>query len=426
MATEHGPAGSIEARVAEIREGRASATDWTTTAQERIALLEPEVSAWVALADHAAADAAERDSRPEPGPLQGVPIGVKDIIDVAGLPTRAGSSITSPEPVAESAACVAALEALGAVVQGKTVTTEFAYFTPGPTRNPRAPGCTPGGSSSGSAAAVAAGMVPLALGTQTAASVTRPASFCGVAGMVLARGSIDLNGIIGLSHTLDNLGLLTASVDDLAYVYRALFPDQATAATSRIVLWDGSDLGTLEPAMAEGFDLAVQRLRGSGIDTDDLEWSDDVRTLAEDHPVVMSYEAARARRDVRDRINEVSETLAGLMRRGLAADDEDYVQAQDRIERSTEALDQAYEADTIILAPATLGPAPQGLGGTGSPLLSRPWHVLGLPVVTVPGLTTAAGHPLGLQLVGRPGREASLLVEGARLERLVRGVRTQL
>ena len=213
---------SLETLVAEVGGGGCTAGDWTRVSRARIAEEDAAVQAWVCLSDRAESDAADRDASATSGPLQGVPIGVKDIIDVAGLPTRCGSSITSPDPASASAACVRDLENLGAVVQGKTVRTEFAYFQPGPTRNPKAPGRTPGGSSSGSAAAVAAGMVPLALGSQTAGSVSRPAAYCGVAGMVLAHGAVDLSGIAGLSESLDSLGLIARGVADLAYAYQAL------------------------------------------------------------------------------------------------------------------------------------------------------------------------------------------------------------
>ena len=177
-------------------------------ARARIEECEPQLSAWAALDSRATSRAEELDARPVSNvlPLRGVPVGVKDIIDVAGLPTRCGSSVTSPDPAELSAACVERLEDCGAVVVGKTVTTEFAYFKPGPTKNPWNTGHTPGGSSSGSAAAVASGMVPLARGTQTAASLIRPAAYCGIAGLVMGRGTADLTGITGLSPSLDNPG----------------------------------------------------------------------------------------------------------------------------------------------------------------------------------------------------------------------------
>ena len=198
---------------------------------ERIEALEPDVRAWVHVDPDAHATAS--------GPLAGIPLGVKDLIDVAGMPTRCGSTLRDSRPVERDADCVALARRLGAVPIGKTVTTEFGYFAPGPTRNPHALDHTPGGSSSGSAAAVAAGMVPLAFGTQTAGSLTRPASFCGVAGLVTTRGRFSTTGITGLSPSLDSLGLLARTVDDLHYAWAAmdsetvpaeLVPSRATPA----------------------------------------------------------------------------------------------------------------------------------------------------------------------------------------------------
>ena len=177
--------------------------------REQIERCEPDLRAWVTLSPDIAAQAATVEHTTQRLPLRGVSLGVKDLIDVAGLPTRAGSSITPTDAAPADADCVARLRALGAVVQGKTVTTEFGYFAPGPTGNPHAFDHTPGGSSSGSAAAVGAGTIPLALGTQTAGSLTRPASYCGAAGIVLAHGSTSMSGIVGLSDSLDSLGMLT-------------------------------------------------------------------------------------------------------------------------------------------------------------------------------------------------------------------------
>lgn len=421
---ENGWEGPLSSVVAEVATGQRSAQDWTTASQQRVARADAEIQAWVCLSDHAESDAAARDEA-APGPLHGVPIGVKDIIDVAGMPTRCGSTITSAEPATETAACVSAFEALGAVVQGKTVTTEFAYFQPGPTRNPSAPGRTPGGSSSGSAAAVAAGMVPLALGSQTAGSVSRPAAYCGVAGMVLAHGIADLRGITGLSESLDSLGLLAQRVADLAYVFGALFdPPAFSGSPTRILIWEGSALDQVEPAMSEALTLAANRLKERGYVVSGLAWDDHVRTLAEDHPVIMAYEAVRERPEIVARIDEVSAPLADLVQRGLRIEEEDYRHAGFRVERSGIDLDQLLGGDTLILGPAALGPAPTGLGATGSPIMSRPWQVLGRPVVVIPGITTATGLPLGLQLIGQAGDEGRLLAEAERLEKWFAGIQS--
>jgi Asp-tRNA(Asn)/Glu-tRNA(Gln) amidotransferase A subunit family amidase len=417
---------SMETVVAGVTAGTRSAADWTRVSRGRIEARDAEVQAWVCLSDRADSEASSRDtSDGTPGPLQGVPIGVKDIIDVAGLPTRCGSTITSPDPVATSAACVRQLESLGAVVQGKTATTEFAYFQPGPTRNPRAPGRTPGGSSSGSAAAVAAGMVPLALGSQTAGSVSRPAAYCGVAGMVLAHGIVDLTGIAGLSESLDSFGLIARGVADLAYAYGAMVGRPgASQSPTRVLVWEGSGLDRIEPAMRQALELAVGHLRQLGYPVSPLGWDDHVQMLAEDHALIMAYEAARERPDAVARIDEISAPLAQLLRTGQGVTDEDHRHALVRVKRSSYDLDELLADDALILGPAALGPPPEGLGATGSPILSRPWQALGRPVIVIPGVTTADNLPLGLQLVGQAGAEGRLLAEAQRLEDGVRGRRT--
>ena len=203
---------SIEDQAAAVGNGDVTAEELASAVRQEIEAAETRIAAWVHLSTETVDEARERDRDRDRDrdngalPLRGVSVGVKDLIDVAGIPTRAGSSTTSADPVLADAPCVARLRELGAVVQGKTVTTDCGYFAPGPTRNPFAVDHTPGGSSSGSAAAVGAGTVPLALGTQTAGSLTRPASFCGAAGMVFAHGTTDLAGVCGLSESLDSLG----------------------------------------------------------------------------------------------------------------------------------------------------------------------------------------------------------------------------
>lgn len=410
----------LEMLVADVSAGRRNPLAWTRHCQRVIATLDGDLHAWVTLSERAESDAAARDAQPgPPGPMHGVPLGVKDIIDVAGLPTRCGSTITPTDPALVSAACVQALERLGAVPQGKTVTTEYAYFRPGPTRNPAAPGRTPGGSSSGSAAAVAAGMVPVALGSQTAGSVTRPAAYCGAAAMVLAHGATDLSGIVGLSHSLDALGVLARRVSDLAYVHAAWFGTGPRGLPRRVLTWQGSGLGELDAAMVQAVQIGVGAFEEHGLEVAPLVWDDHIGTLAEDHALIMAYEAVRERPEVVARIDEVSAPLADLLRTGGKVSVEDYRHACFRVERSRLDLDDLIGDDAVILGPAALGPAPEGLDSTGSPVLSRPWQALGRPVVTVPGVMTAAGLPLGLQIVGRPGAEDRLLAAAQLLEQRV-------
>ncbi|SDB81984.1 Asp-tRNAAsn/Glu-tRNAGln amidotransferase A subunit [Raineyella antarctica] len=411
-------------QVAAARHGRTTVVELIDAALERVDATR-DIHAWVTMSEHALSDAAERDERAERGALHGVALGVKDIIDVAGLPTRCGSAVTPPEPVGTSAACVRRLEQLGAVVLGKTVTTEFAYFAPGPTRNPHNLEHTPGGSSSGSAAAVAAGVVPLALGSQTAGSLTRPAAYCGVAGLVLAHGSVDMAGIAGLSPSLDSLGLLTPGVQDLAYAYQAFTGDHLDeAARPSVLVWRGTELADIDPQMVTALECAAGLLAEAGLEVRELDWSDHVETLAADHVTIMAYEAVREAPDLYEQHRaELSAPLVELLASGLAISDEDYRAAIVRRDRSREDLQDVLGAGAVVLGPAAPGPAPRGLGATGSPILSRPWQALGLVALTVPGARTSTGLPLGLQVIGLPGHESGVFAAARSLESRLAGDR---
>ncbi len=382
-------------------------------ARDAITATEPDVRAWV--------EFAPEPTGPRSGPLGGVPLGVKDIVDVAGLPTRCGSVLRAgAAPAVADAAIVAAWRRAGAVPVGKTVTTEFAYFSPGPTANPAAPGHTPGGSSSGSAAAVAAGHVPLALGSQTAGSVTRPAAYCGVAALVMSRGRFPVDGVTGLAPSLDSHGVLAARVDDLAAAWAALTgePDPAgrTPRTPRLLLCTA---GPLEPPMRAALAGAAERLRAAGTVVDLLDAAD-VDALTAAHPVVMAYEAARERAVELAHPGSLSVPLAELLQRGAAMPETEYRAALGRVARHGEALAAATHGYDAVLAAAAPGPAPRGLEATGDPVCSRAWQALGRPAVTVPGLRDDAGLPLGLQLVGHAGHDGDLLATGCGVEQVLR------
>lgn len=398
--------------------------------REQILCREPRLQAWVALSPDIDAQARAVDHTSSRLPLRGISLGVKDLIDVRGLPTRAGSPVTADDAVAADADCVARIRALGAVVQGKTVTTEFGYFSPGPTRNPHALSHTPGGSSSGSAAAVGAGTIPLALGTQTAGSLTRPASFCGTAGMVLAHGAADMTGIAGLSASLDSLGLLTRTVDDLRSVYRAFLdipdgdiPGGAAPDINTVHVWYGSHLGDVAAPMCRLLHQLPPLIDSLGLDCRPLDWDEHVHALATDHATVMAHEAATARATELSRHSDMlSEPLRLLLQQGAQISGSDYRAALARRDRSADLLADTLGPTSLVIGPAALGPAPAGLAATGSPILSRPWQLLGLPVVVVPGARTATGLPLGVQIIGLPGREAAMLELGVALEALLRAL----
>ncbi|MFK0113241.1 amidase [Streptomyces sp. NPDC091217] len=382
-------------------------------ALRRLEKTEPEIRAWV----HVDADAARAEAERAPeGPLQGVPFGVKDIIDVTGLPTECGSPLRRGRIAAADAWLVDRLRGAGAVPLGKTVTTEFAYFQPGPTRNPHNVHHTPGGSSSGSAAAVAAGVVPLALGSQTAGSLTRPASFCGVAGYVAPVGAWPTTGFTGLSETLDAPGLLAAHVRDLATAVEAVDGTHIEVLRSpRVLLWPGTELAEVDPKMLEAL-----RRTGQALGAGDLD--DKARTplLADTHATVMAYEAALALAPEAENPESLSGHLNRLIERGRHTPTDEY-EAALAVRRAARAriLDLLDDVD-VIIGPAAPGPAPYGLDATGTPILSRPWQLLGLPVVTVPGHRDLCGMPLGLQLIGHPDRVGRLLGIAEHTERVIK------
>ncbi len=415
----------ISDQVTAVNAGTVSSEALVVATRGEIERREPEIAAWVALSDTYVEAARAQDRAGTALPLRGISLGVKDLIDVAGLPTRAGSSTTSANPADADADCVRRFRELGAIVQGKTVTTEFGYFAPGPTRNPHGADHTPGGSSSGSAAAVGAGTIPIALGTQTAGSLTRPASFCGAAGMVLAQGSTSLAGITGLSPSLDSLGILTRTTPDLLRTYSAFTGVSPTpaAATRKAMVWHGSDLDALSPEMST-LVLELPDLLGEiGVDTLPLQWDDHVQTLADDHATVMSHEAADTLSDTYESsFAQLSTPLRELVETGRTVRADDHGAALIRRDRSRDQLTEILGRDAIIIGPAALGPAPEGLSATGSPVLSRPWQLLGAPVVVVPGAQTSAGLPLGVQLIGLPGQEPLLFDVATRLEPILRSM----
>ncbi|MPY57094.1 amidase [Streptomyces spongiae] len=390
-------------------------------ALRRLQRTEPDLRAWVRVD----ADGARTQAQRAPaGPLIGVPFGVKDIIDVAGLPTECGSPLRRRRIAVADAWLVGRLRAAGAVPLGKTVTTEFAYFQPGPTRNPHNFAHTPGGSSSGSAAAVAAGVVPLALGSQTAGSLTRPASFCGTAGYVAPVGAWPTAGFTGLSPTLDAPGLLTTDVTTLAAAVEAVDDTRIEEPPSmRVLLWTGTELADIDPAMLDALERTGNALTGTGTQTADLGERVRPQELTETHATVMAYEAARALAAEAAHPESLSAPLNELLDRGRNTPTADYEAALAvRGRARARILELLHDEADVILGPAAPGPAPHGLGATGTPALSRPWQLLGLPVVTVPGHRDPHGMPLGLQLVGHPDRVGWLLGIARCTETLVQAI----
>jgi Asp-tRNA(Asn)/Glu-tRNA(Gln) amidotransferase A subunit family amidase len=417
----------------QIREGRLTSEELVQACLERIRALEPKVQAWTfldeehALAQARAADERKRSGEPI-GPLHGVPVGVKDIFDTGDMPTENGTVLHKGRTPRRDATAVSMLRAAGAVIVGKTVTTECAYFAPGKTRNPHNPEHTPGGSSSGSAAAVAAGMVPLALGSQTAGSTIRPASFCGVYGYKPTHGLIPRSGVLQLSRTLDHVGLFARSIEDVALLLeelqghderdpdtrpRARIPFRTLAAEEPPIApmlafiktphWERAD-----PETKEAFGELLDAL---GPQVEEVELIPSAAEGWDWQKTIMAAEmAANLEREWRRGKDQLSEPLRSLIERGREVRAVDYQRALRSIGPVVESFDELFmERYDAILTPAALGTAPKGLGSTGDPSFCTLWTLLGMPALSVPVMQGANGLPLGAQLVGRRNFDARLM-----------------
>jgi Asp-tRNA(Asn)/Glu-tRNA(Gln) amidotransferase A subunit family amidase len=408
-----------------VAERQLSAEALVASFLERIEARERIVGAFEYLdRERALAAARARDAEPPRGPLHGIPIAVKDLIDTADMPTAYGSPIYGGHRPAADAACVALARAAGAIVLGKTVTTEFAAFTPGKTANPRHPDHTPGGSSSGSAAAVADGMAPLAFGTQTAGSVIRPAAFCGVVGYKASFGLISRAGIKPLADTLDTLGIFAGNVADAAFFAGILAERPALrhpARSSRpprfglyrTPMWDEA-----EPATAAALDRARGALERAGASVEEVAIAPEHRGLAAAQDRIMLYEMAQALAYERiERGAELSPRLAQMLDAGLAVGSADYDACLAEAAAARAGLDRFFAGVDAVLVPAAPGEAPAGLGYTGDPVFNRMWTLLGVPCVTLPARWAENGLPTGVQLVGRIRDDARLMAAAAFLER---------
>jgi Asp-tRNA(Asn)/Glu-tRNA(Gln) amidotransferase A subunit family amidase len=425
------PAALTAAAAAEaIRKGEISSADLVRACLNRIAEREDEVQAWAHLdPDLAVAQARDIDavqrSGGAAGPLHGVPIGIKDIFDTADLPTENGCPIFAGRRPTKDAACVTLLRAAGAVVMGKTVTTELALLTPAKTRNPHNLAHTPGGSSSGSAAAVACGMVPAAIGSQTAGSLIRPASYCGVCAFKPTLGLIPRAGVLMQSHTLDTVGVYGRSVDDLALLADCMAAFDANDAVSfsyngrrlldtarqtppaapRFAFVKTPAWADADPAMHEAFARLVESLGDCAKEVqiealaDVIEWQRLIQ-LAEN-----AYYYGRLMRDAPDLL---SDGLKARIEAGLKVDVEAYIRALTSREAAYRKVARVLDDYSAILTPAAAGPAPKGLQSTGSPVFNGLWTYLGMPAVSLP-LLEAGGLPIGVQLLGARRDDGRLL-----------------
>ncbi|HTQ35332.1 MAG TPA: amidase [Stellaceae bacterium] len=395
---------------------RLSVVDYVGAWLEVIEAREEVVRAWQYFDRDAVMAVARRcDGEPPRGPLHGIPVAVKDVIDTFDLPTSYGSPIYRGHRPAADAACVALARASGAIVLGKTISTEFAYFTPGQTTNPHNPAHTPGGSSSGSAAAVGGGMTPLAFGTQTAGSILRPAAYCGAVGYKPSFGVVPRAGVKALADSLDTVGCMARNVEDAAFFIGVLTdrrglrdidaPLPPRIGFCRTAMWDEA-----EPATVAALDRARAALLAAGAEVDDVAVPHDQRGLVATHDTIMSYEMTRALADERiRRAAEISPRLAQLFDHGMTIGAEVYDAALAEAVEARRGLADFFGDCAAILVPAAPGEAPEGLSYTGDPVFNRTWTLLGTPAVTIQAGAGPGGLPVGVQLVGRVGDDVRLM-----------------
>jgi len=419
-----------------IRAGKISSEALVSACLQQIAEREDSVRAFQfldpehALAAARAADAERLEGRPI-GPLHGVPVGLKDIIDTADMPTERGSSLCAGRVPNTDASLVTRLRTAGAIVLGKTVTTEFAVFGPGKTRNPHDPRRTPGGSSSGSAAAVAADMLPIAIGSQTNGSTIRPAAFCGVLGYKPTRGLVSRHGVLTLSPSLDHVGFFARSVEDLALLGEVLIGfderDPGSLRSARLPLLETA---ASEPPLPPRFAFVktphwpradadthaawqdlCERLRAGPAEVEELELFPSALEAWRWHQTIMEAELAlHLDREWQTGKAQLSPVLRQQIERGRQLSAFDYQYALSRIEPMyasfAELFEQSYDA---ILTPAALGAAPLGLESTGDPAFCTLWTLCGMPALSLPLMETPEGLPLGVQLVGARRADGQLL-----------------
>jgi len=402
-----------------IRGGKLSPVDLLESILQRIEDLEPKVEAWVTLDPHGARAAAEKmaDEAGQGkirGPLHGIPVGLKDIYNTAGLRTTMGSQLYVSHVPDGDAEVVKRLREAGAVVVGKTETTEFAYLDPAPTRNPWNLGHTPGGSSSGSAAAVSSLMVPLAFGSQTGGSTIRPASYCGVVGVKPTYDLISREGIFPLAWSLDHVGLFTRTVEDAALALDVV----AGTQTSRVLKAPPPRVGVpkefyvrvAHDEVKQGFDAAMRRLEGRGAEVVEMKLPASFKAVHDAHRIIMAVEAAAVHeKSFKQKMAGYRQNIRGYVASGLLVPATSYLQAQRVRRRFTGEMLAAMEGLDCVLTPSTTSPAPQGLSSTGDAAFNSPWSLTGFPTITVPSGLSSLRLPLGVQLTAPPFEEARLM-----------------
>ena len=349
-------------------------------------------------------------------PLYGVPIGVKDIIDVAGMPTGFGSQAPIGYEATVDADVVYKLRQAGALIAAKTVSTELAFFAPSKTHNPNNLSHTPGGSSAGSAASVAAGLLPLSIGTQTAGSVIRPASFCGVFGLKTTYGLLDRQGVLSQSPSLDTLGFMSRTLPDLDLILQgitALAQPEATHRPLRVACLDFDAIQSIEPSMCHMLDRVTESLEqsdGSGVSVTKVKLSSAFDHALKCRTVINLYELKHAFADLYKQYpSHLKSETCKAYEESLGIEEKEYLAAIESVRPVRAEINELFKSIDYLVTPAALGPAPSGLGATGNPILAAPWTLLGHPSLSLPVATDEQGMPLGLQLIGNHFKDRQLV-----------------
>ena len=400
-----------------IRTGEASAAEIISDCLDRIELRQRDIHAFVAVdADFSVAQARKADAVRNKPLLSGIPFAIKDIVDSRDFPVTWGSRLHANRRPTSDAHCVRSFRNHGAVPIGISLSTEFACFEPGKTTNPHCTAHTPGGSSSGSAAAVADFMVPLPFGSQTAASVVRPAAYCGVFAYKASCGYLNMDGIMTLAPSLDSLGVFARSVADLRLAHDALTaqtpqPSTNEVAMPRIGLMRGPHWEECSPEQRSACESFVAQLAESGFEVDaELPHPNMFNRLAVDHRLVMCHEISRQRRKEYERHrSQISDSFASLVEVGLEVSANRYREAIELRNSCQKHLEDTMSSFDILVAPAAHGEAPRGLSATGDPLFSRMWTFLQVPSVTVPVGRGPNGLPLAVQLIGKKNSDSELI-----------------
>jgi Asp-tRNA(Asn)/Glu-tRNA(Gln) amidotransferase A subunit family amidase len=405
---------SLTEQLSGISAGKFTAADVLEACLAAIAAREAVVCAFATMPDLDEIRSRSSAQRKD-GPLRGLPIAVKDTFDVAGMKAERGSTIYHGRVAVEDAAPVAMLRRQGGFVLGKTVTTEFAYFAPGRTANPHDLDHTPGGSSSGSAAAVATGMVPIALGSQTAASVVRPAAYCGTAAWVATRGLLALRGVLPLAQSFDSAGYFARAVGDLLLVHDLITGAAGFREPSRpkrLLVSDGSVFGPIDGPMLDAFENLLDALRKVGVVLLPFP-TERASAWIERHKLLMAREAAQNfESEAARHADQLSPQFRDLLAEGRALSWDAWARLAEDQRVDAQWLAELFDGVDAIIAPAAPGPAPAGLRATGQPHMSRAWQLFGLPQCTFP-FAKVGKLPLGVQIIGASNRDRQLLRTGS-------------